>query len=225
LFQEEATGSLGTGRILVLKKIIKRWERSFQTNFSRKVTSADIQENPAMFNLYKQYKKLKPPPKELKTLSQSAPDETAESISISASGAQPAPSTILPLQLMTADVALLRARMRSKVQEEPAIDSGASHDEIMSMVQRVEQKQPRKRRGGAFSRSVLQCSDVPSVSSIPRFSLHLPALHPETQASFEQFGLFPFVGGQKVPWDSDFFFRKQLNIDEQGDDKHSKTTP
>jgi hypothetical protein len=67
--------------------------------------------------------------------------------------------------------------------------------------------------------------DIPSVSNIPRLISWLPVMHPETQAAFERFGIFPFVGGQKVPWDSKFFFHEQINIDEQGDDKHSKEIP
>ena len=222
LFQEEVSGPLETGRVSVLKKILKDWEHSFSTKYGRIVTAADIRENREMLNFYREYNELKTRKNYSKTLSQSATDEIPESFSSSVSGAQPAPSTSMPLQQMTAEVSLLRARMLKKVQEEPTNDRGARSNEVMSIVQKIQQKQPRKHRGSAFIRSVLQrrsVEDIPSVSNIPRLISLLPVMHPETQAAFERFGLFPFVGGQKVPWDSKFFFHEQINIDEQGDDK------
>lgn len=220
-------------RLQNLKAAIKKWEKTFTTQTGQKPTTAEIKENPGMLAMHIEYHQLKQMSTSLSMQSRSAPESdeirrSSEAVSNSATGAHQAPSTSALVQHMDAVDALLRAQILHRACEEPQVqNAGALHDddELLSLLQEVEQTQPRKRqrRRVAF-RGILaphhSDEDINPVSNIPCPVLipELPALHPETQASLMKYGLFPFARGQEVPWDSTFFFPEQIDIDSQGDD-------
>lgn len=149
----------------------------------------------------------------------------APSSAFRASREQPAPSAAAPLQETSADFALIRAMIIHRADKNPPSDIAARRDSVWSLVEKIDdQAQPRVRtssRGGAFSRHVPPRECVGPDRAGARLFPSFPALHQETQESFARYGLLPFVSHQNVPWDSSFFFREQINIDQEGDDTFS----
>ena len=171
-----------------------------------------------------------------KTHSQSAPD-----VAISSSWAQPDPSASAALHNMDAPICLLRAQILSRATSETQNDfvERQRRAKLLSAVQNAAERPPQTSRPkrGAFQRTVLQSSstsiqpvpqsdgDDPPASEIPEVFPSLLNLHPETRAALKQFGLFPFEKDHKIPWDRNFFFPEQINIDEPGDAGDSEAIP
>ena len=135
-----------------------------------------------------------------------------------ASREQPAPSARAPLQDRSADIALIRTKIINRADKNPPSDFEPRRESILSLIENIpDQAKPRKSRGGAFSRQVPPRECVGPDRAGARLFPLFQALHPETQESFERFGLSPFLSNQNVPWDSSFFFHEQINIDQEGD--------
>ena len=129
-----------------------------------------------------------------------------------ASREQPAPSA------RAADIALIRTKIINRADKNPPSDFEPRRESILSLIENIpDQAKPRKSRGGAFSRHVPPRECVGPDRAGARLFPLFQALHPETQESFERFGLSPFLSNQNVPWDSSFFFHEQINIDQEGD--------
>lgn len=139
---------------------------------------------------------------------QSDPDGNHEDVPVSASRKQ---DLTAYLHEDSSCGALLRAQILNRTQQQAANDS-ALLDEIVSVLPSVDQMPPRAKRRCAFPRN-----EAPRdrVEDMHPESL-LPALHPESRASLERYGLFPFERGQQVPWDSKFFFDGHVDMDGQG---------
>ena len=147
---------------------------------------------------------------------QSDPDGSQEDVPISASRKQ---DLTAYLHDDSACGALLRAQILNRPQQGAKNDSSALLDEIVSLLPSVDQRPLHAKRRCAFRKNVAP-RDLVEVMHPESL---LPALHSETRASLERYGVFPFERGQQVPWDSTFFFEGNVDMDGQGNGTYNMT--